>query len=107
MSAYVVLVTFPDRERAIAAARTIVEEQLAACVNVIGDVRSIYRWDGKVHDDGEVLCVIKTTREGFEKLRERVVALHSYEVPEVIAMAVEDAHGPYLQWLVGQVKSGT
>lgn len=105
MSAYVVLVTFPDRERAIAAARTIVEEQLAACVNVIGDVRSIYRWDGQVHDDAEVLCVIKTRRERFEQLRARVVALHPYEVPEVIAMAIDEAHGPYLEWLVKQVTS--
>jgi periplasmic divalent cation tolerance protein len=107
MSAYVVLVTFPDRERALATARALVEEQLAACVNVLGDVRSIYRWDGRVHDEAEVLCVIKTRRELFETLRARVVALHPYDVPEVIALGIDEAHGPYLEWLVAQVKSDT
>jgi periplasmic divalent cation tolerance protein len=103
MSAYVVLVTFPDRERALAAARVLVDERLAACVNVLGEVRSIYRWQGAVHDDAEVLCVIKTSAERFEALRARVVALHPYEVPEVIALPIESAHPPYLDWLLGAV----
>jgi periplasmic divalent cation tolerance protein len=99
MSAQVVLVTFPDRERALACARALVDEQLAACVNVVGEVRSIYRWQGAVHDDAEILCVIKTTAERFEALRARVVALHPYEVPEVIALPVTAGHQPYLDWL--------
>jgi len=99
MSAYVVFVTFPDRERAAAVARTLVEERLAACVNLLGDVRSIYRWQDAVHDDAEVLCAIKTTSERFEALRARVVALHPYDVPEVIALPIVEGHAPYLDWL--------
>jgi periplasmic divalent cation tolerance protein len=104
MTACVVLVTFPDREAATACARALVEERLAACVNVIGDVRSIYRWKGAVSEDAEILCVIKTTRERFEDLRTRVVALHPYEVPEVIALGIEAGHPPYLDWLVDSVR---
>jgi periplasmic divalent cation tolerance protein len=101
--AYVVLMTFPDRERALACARALVDERLAACVNVLGDVRSIYRWQGAVHDDAEVLCVAKTTPERFEALRARVVALHPYEVPEVIALSIEAGHAPYLEWITAQL----
>ncbi len=103
MGAYVVLVTFPDRERAVACGRALVEEQLAACVNVLGELRSIYRWQGAVHDDAEVLAVIKTTSAAFEAVRARVVALHPYEVPEVIALPVEAGHAPYLDWLEASV----
>jgi len=104
MSACVVLVTFPDREQAVACARALVDEELAACVNVVGEVRSIYRWKGAVSDENEILCVIKTTREKFEAVRARVVAMHPYEVPEVIALGVEAGHQPYLDWLVASVR---
>jgi periplasmic divalent cation tolerance protein len=102
-SACVVLVTMPDREKALAMAHTLVEEKLAACVNVGPEVRSVYRWQGKVSEDPEVLCVMKTTRDGFEALRARVVSLHPYEVPEVIALPVVAGHAPYLDWLLASV----
>jgi periplasmic divalent cation tolerance protein len=102
--AVVVLSTFGQREQALAVGRTLVDEGLAACVNVLGEVRSVYRWQGAVEEDNEVLCVIKTTAEGFERLRARLVALHPYEVPEVVALPVEAVHEPYLSWLTGVVR---
>jgi periplasmic divalent cation tolerance protein len=100
--ALVVLVTAPTAERAAEMARTLVEERLAACGNVVPGIRSIYRWEGEVQDDEEVLLVLKTTRERFEALRERVLALHPYEVPEVLALPVEAGSEKYLAWLAGE-----
>jgi periplasmic divalent cation tolerance protein len=102
-TAVCVLVTMPDRDQALAMARVLVGERLCACVNVTGEIRSVYRWKDAVQDDPEVLCVIKTTRAGFEALRARVVSLHPYEVPEVIALPVEVGHAPYLEWLAASV----
>ena len=95
----VVLCTFPDEETAATVAREVVEARLAACVNVLGAVRSIYQWKGEVCDEGEVLAILKTTRERFELLRERVVALHPYDCPEVIGLPIGPGHEPYLAWL--------
>ncbi|MBN2287747.1 MAG: divalent-cation tolerance protein CutA [Candidatus Glassbacteria bacterium] len=96
---FVVFVTTPGAEAAAALARTLVEERLAACGNVIGPVRSIYRWKGSVEDEGEALLVLKTRSGLFEALKARVLELHSYEVPEVIALTVAAGHGPYLDWI--------
>jgi periplasmic divalent cation tolerance protein len=100
--ALVVLVTAPTPERAAEIARALVEERLAACGNVVPAIRSIYRWEGEVHDDAETLLVLKTTRARFEALRDRVLALHPYEVPEVIALTVETGSAPYLAWLAAE-----
>jgi periplasmic divalent cation tolerance protein len=97
--ALVVLVTTPSPERAAEIARAVVEERLAACGNVLPGLRSIYRWEGKVQDDAEALLVLKTTRARFEALRDRVLALHPYEVPEVIALPVEAGSARYLAWI--------
>jgi periplasmic divalent cation tolerance protein len=97
--ALVVLVTAPSPERAAEIARALVEERLAACGNVVPGLRSIYRWEGKVQDDAEALLVLKTTRARFEALRDRVLALHPYEVPEVIALPVEAGSARYLAWI--------
>ena len=101
--ALVVLVTVPNAETADKLGEALVGEQLAACVNVIGGVTSIYRWKGAVERDDELLCICKTTRDGFEKLRARVVELHPYEVPEVVALPIELGHTPYLAWLTASV----
>ena len=101
--ALLVLVTVPNAETADKLAEALVGERLAACVNVIGGVRSIYRWKGAVERDAELLCVCKTTRDGFERLRARVVELHPYELPEVIALPVERGHAPYLDWIMASV----
>jgi periplasmic divalent cation tolerance protein len=100
--AIVVLVTAASTQQAESIARTLVAERLAACVNLLPGVRSIYRWQGQVADQPEVLLVIKTRRELFTPLSERVKALHSYEVPEVIALDVVEGSEPYLRWLTGE-----
>jgi periplasmic divalent cation tolerance protein len=102
--AMVVLTTFRGHERAVEVANALVEEELAACVNVLGEMHSVYRWEGEVESQAEFLCVIKTTAATFERLRARIVELHPYEVPEVLALPVAAAHAPYLQWLIGSVK---
>ncbi len=99
-----VLVTTPTAERAAELARALVEERLAACGNVIPGLRSIYRWQGKVEDDAEALLVLKTTRARFDALRDRVLALHPYDVPEVLALPVEAGSAAYLAWLAAQVR---
>jgi periplasmic divalent cation tolerance protein len=99
MANIVVLVTAPSAEDAAKIARALVEERLAACANIVGDVRSIYRWEGKVEDDSEALMVIKTREELFDKLEKRVKELHSYSVPEVIALPIAKGSPEYLKWL--------
>ena len=101
--ALLVLVTVPNAETADRLAEALVGERLAACVNVVGGVRSVYRWKGAVERDQELLCVCKTTRAGFERLRARVVELHPYELPEVIALPVAAGHAPYLDWITASV----
>jgi periplasmic divalent cation tolerance protein len=100
----VVLVTTPTPERAAEIARALVEERLAACGNVLPAIRSIYRWEGKVQDEAEALLVLKTTRARLEALRARVLALHPYEVPEVIALPVEAGSEAYLAWIAGETR---
>ena len=102
--ALVVLVTTPSPERAAEIARALVEERLAACGNVVPGLRSIYRWEGEVHDDAEALLVLKTTRGRLEALRERVLALHPYEVPEVIALPIEAGNARYLEWIAAETR---
>jgi periplasmic divalent cation tolerance protein len=97
----IVIVTCPNPDVAASLARTLVEEGLAACGNIVPGLRSIYRWQGAVVDEPEVLLLLKTTAERFEPLRARVVALHPYEVPEVLSLAVEAGHAPYLAWVAG------
>ena len=96
--------TFSNPDKAAEVARILVSEQLCACVNLVGPVRSIYRWQGEVNDEAETLAVIKTTRERFDAMKARLVELHPYEVAEVIAMPVEAGHAPYLAWVEGETK---
>ncbi len=104
-TALVVLVTTPSAEVAAAIARTLVEERLAACGNVIPGVRSIYRWDGKVHDEAEALLVLKTEGRALPELKRRLPELHPYAVPELLALPVEDGLAPYLDWVAEGVTS--
>ncbi len=94
-----VLCTCPDEASATRIAQTLVEERLAACVNRIPGVASTYRWKGRVQNDSEVLLLIKSVRERFDALRERIVALHPYELPEVIAVDIGLCHATYLDWV--------
>jgi periplasmic divalent cation tolerance protein len=95
----VVMMTAPSVEVAAEIARVLVDEELTACVNIVPGVRSLYRWEGQLCDDAEVVCVMKTRADRFEALRERVVAMHPYEVPEIIALPMVAAHPPFLAWI--------
>lgn len=101
--ALVVLSTVGKPEDAEWIAREVVERGLAACVNILPPMTSIYRWRGEVEKTEEILLVMKTSEERFEALREAIVALHSYELPEVIALPVAAGHAPYLAWLTETV----
>ncbi len=96
----VILTTWPDVEKARAAAHILVEEKLAACANLLPAVESIYRWQGKVETGAEVLMVLKTTATRYSALEIRIQALHSYEVPEIVALRVADGLPQYLQWVM-------
>lgn len=94
-----VLTTVGSLEEAERIARGLVEPGLAACVNIVPGVVSVYRWKGAVERAGELLLVIKTRAERFEAVREALVAMHPYELPEAIALPIEAGHAPYLAWL--------
>jgi periplasmic divalent cation tolerance protein len=102
-----VLSTFPTPDQAAETAKILVEERLCACVNLLPQVRSIYRWQGAVSDDTETLAIIKTTAERYDALAARLISLHPYEVPELIALSPTDVHAPYLAWLVASIASAT
>jgi periplasmic divalent cation tolerance protein len=102
----VVLVTAGSAENAEALARALVGESLAACVNILPGIRSIYRWQGKIADDAEHLLVIKTERGRFSEVEARVRSLHTYEIPEIIALEIVEGSKPYLDWLLGLVAAG-
>ncbi len=98
----VVLVTAPEQETARRIARALVEERLAACVNLIPGVHSIYRWQGAVEEATEVLLIAKTHAERSAALAARVRALHPYELPEVVTLPVTDGSEAYLRWVVAE-----
>ena len=93
------LSTCPDAETAAKIAHVLVEERLAACVNRLSGIQSTYSWQGEIHEDVEVLLLIKTTRERFAALRGRLMELHPYEVPELIALDIIDGSPAYLDWI--------
>ena len=99
-----VLSTVVDDERAEVLARTLVDERLAACVNLHAPMVSIYRWKGQVERDTERQLVIKTTRGRLPALEARLRELHSYEVPELIVISVDEGSAAYLGWVVDQVR---
>jgi periplasmic divalent cation tolerance protein len=100
-----VLVTAGAEEEAAKIARVLVDERLASCVNIVPRIRSIYRWQGRVEDDAETLLLIKTAEASLPALEERVRALHSYEVAEVIALDLDQGSAPYLKWLAESCKA--
>jgi len=102
--AMLVLTTLPNSDAAADLAKKVVGEKLAACANVMPAVRSIYRWQGAVQDENEVLVLLKTRQARFEKLKARILELHPYDVPEVIAIPVEQGHGAYLDWIANETR---
>jgi periplasmic divalent cation tolerance protein len=95
----VVFVTCGSEEEALKIAHALVEERLAACVNLVSSIRSIYRWEGKIWDEKEWLLIIKTQAARFEDLEKRVKSLHSYSLPEIIALPIIKGSSSYLNWL--------
>jgi len=95
----VVLITAGSQEEAERIAQSLVAEMLAACVNVVPGVTSIYRWEGEVQRDQEWLLVAKSRRDVLDRLIERVQEIHSYDVPEIIALPLAGGSEPYLRWL--------
>ena len=94
-----VLCTCPDEAAAAALGRLLVERRLAACVNVHGGVRSIYRWNGKVDEDSEALMVIKTTKTRYADVERLIIEQHPYELPEIIAVPIEQGFKQYMAWI--------
>lgn len=93
-----ILVTAPP-DKVADIGRTLVQEKLVACANIISGVRSIYAWDGDISDDNESLMILKTRTSMLEAVRQRVIQIHPYDVPEIIALPIIAGHGPYLQWI--------
>jgi periplasmic divalent cation tolerance protein len=100
----IVLVTCGSEEEALKIAHSLVEERLAACVNLVFPVRSIYRWEGKIWDEEEWLLIIKTQKQRFEELEKKVKSLHSYSVPEIIGLPIIEGSSSYLEWLKEMTK---
>ena len=101
----VVFSTCGSEEEAQRLARGLLEARLAACVNVIMQIRSYYWWQGKIEESGEWLLVIKTSRAVFERVRAVLEAAHSYELPEVLAVPVVDGSANYLAWMDGELRT--
>lgn len=100
----IVLSTCPDADTATRLAGGLVENGLAACVNVVEGIRSIYRWQGTVHDERETLMIIKTTVARYAALERWIQENHPYDVPEVVALPVAGGAEAYLAWVSGQVR---
>lgn len=100
-----ILCTFPETEQARQIGTALVERQLAACVNLIPSVESVYRWQGKIETSAEILAIFKTTRDAFPAFQQALTELHPYEVPEIIAFNPASVAEPYRSWLLGQVKA--
>ena len=100
----IVFVTVGNASEAKGIARTLVEKSIAACVGMIPQ-ESIYTWKGEIVEDSEVLLIIKTKKEKFDQLRETVLNVHSYEVPEIVRIEIQEGHQPYLQWIEESVRT--
>ena len=99
MSALFVYITCADPDEARKIARAVVEQRLAACANILAPHESVYWWEGKVQQGQEVAVVLKTQSALFEKLEKAVKSLHSYDVPCIVALPIEKAHRPFLEWI--------
>lgn len=100
----IVLSTAGSEEEARKIARYLVERQLAACVNIVPQIESTYRWQGKIESSREWLLLIKTTAANFSQVRDAIGELHSYDLPECIALSIEDGSADYLRWIEESVK---
>ncbi len=100
----IVLVTCGSEEEALKIANALVESRLAACVNLVAPIRSIYRWEGRIWDEKEWLLIIKTQKHRFEELEKKVKSLHSYSVPEIVSLPIVEGSSSYLNWISENTK---
>jgi len=105
MNFVIAYITARDKDQAMTIGKTLVEERLAGCVNIIDGMTSIYRWDGEVCTDSEVVLIAKTTSDKFSLLSVRVKQLHTYECPCVVSIPITDCSALYLSWLLKQVEN--
>lgn len=102
MSPRLVYMTFPSREAALPVARHLVEAKLAACANLLSPMTSVYRWDGRIAEESEVVVIAKTSEDRMPLLRAAVLERHPYSVPCIVALAIDAAlsHAPFIDWIV-------
>jgi periplasmic divalent cation tolerance protein len=102
--ARIVLTTSGNKEEAKKIAHSLVERRLAACVNIVGPIMSVYRWKDGIESSQEFLLLIKTTREAFTQIQEAIQELHSYELPEFVELEISRGEGKYLNWIEKSVR---
>lgn len=105
MDFIVIFCTVPNKKEGKEIAKILVEKKLAACVNIVDKIESVFSWDGELCEEHEALMIIKTRKELFERVRVRIQDMHSYNVPEIIAIPVTEADGTYLSWIEHETKS--
>ena len=98
-----IYMTVGDKEEAKKIGKALVTSRLAACVNILENMNSIYMWDGEIQDDREVVMIAKTTEERIPQLVEKVKSLHSYDCPCIVSLPVVKGHQPFLDWIAGEV----
>ncbi len=103
MAIYLVYITTNDKAEARQIGMALVESRLAACVNIIDQMSSLYRWEGQIQEDQEVILIAKTTEKNVPALKETVKAMHSYECPCIVCLPVTDGYEPFMQWIREQV----
>ena len=102
MEFILIITSLPDKERAMALAHKLIEERLAACVNVMADCTSVYHWQGKNETASEVPVLIKTLAQHYARLEQLIVSMHPYELPEIIAVPVTNGLPAYLKWMADE-----
>ena len=107
MSQCLVYMTAPNDDEAIAIARALVDEQLAACVNIMGAMRSVYRWQGNIEEDAEIVLIAKTRSDLVPALTEKIRDIHSYDCPCVVSLSIDGGNQEFLAWIDGQTRSDT
>lgn len=107
MDCLLVFTNLPDREAALALARSLVERRVAACVNVLAECTSVYRWQGTVETAAEVPVLMKTTAGRYEALEQAIRELHPYELPEIVAVRIDGGLPGYLEWVAAETRSDT
>ncbi len=104
--ARIILSTIDSLPAAEIIAQTLVSEFLASCVNIIPGLQSVYRWEGAIHNEKELLLIIKTSSDKTEATLSRLVEIHPYDLPEAIALDIQNGYAPYLNWIVNETANG-